>query len=45
MRTPKTRKTLEYTLLGASFLTAYGLWEFETNDVGLVEATRRVWKA
>lgn len=44
-RTPKTRKTLEYTLLGASFLTAYGLWEFETNDVGLVEATRRIWKA
>jgi succinate dehydrogenase (ubiquinone) membrane anchor subunit len=44
-RVPKTRVTLEWTLRVATLLTLIGLYEFETNDVGLAEGIKRVWKA
>ena len=44
-RVPKTRKAAEWALLGSSLLVAYSLYEFETNDVGLTEGVRRIWKA
>jgi len=42
---PKTRASLEWTLRIATLLTLIGLYEFETNDVGLTEGIKRVWKA
>lgn len=42
---PKTRSALEWLLRIMSVVTAVGLYEFETNDVGLTEAVRRIWTA
>ncbi|KAI1850902.1 hypothetical protein JX265_007227 [Neoarthrinium moseri] len=44
-RYPKARKSLMWALNGATVLVAIGLYEFETNDVGVTEAIKRVWKA
>lgn len=44
-RLPKTRKAFEWLLKGATVLVGVGLYEFETNDVGLTEAVKRVWTA
>lgn len=44
-RVPKTRTALEWVLRLTSLATIIGLYEFETNDVGLTEAVKRVWKA
>ncbi|KAJ1567044.1 membrane anchor subunit of succinate dehydrogenase, Sdh4, partial [Nowakowskiella sp. JEL0078] len=33
-------KILVYTLTG---LTIYGLYEFNTNDIGITEFTKRIW--
>jgi len=44
-RVPKTRKTLEWVLKGATILVGVGLYEFETNDVGVTEAVKRIWTA
>lgn len=44
-RVPKTRTLLNWLLRGFTLTTALGLYEFETNDVGLTEGIRRVWKA
>jgi succinate dehydrogenase (ubiquinone) membrane anchor subunit len=44
-RVPKTRVALEWTLRIATLATLVGLYEFETNDVGLTEGIKRVWKA
>ena len=44
-RVPKTHKAMMWVLRGATIATAVGLYEFETNDVGLTEAVSRVWKA
>lgn len=43
-RVPKTRTALEWALRFATLGTLIGLYEFETNDVGLVEGVKRVWK-
>lgn len=44
-RFPKARKFSMWALNAATVLVGIGLYEFETNDVGLTEAVKRVWKA
>jgi succinate dehydrogenase (ubiquinone) membrane anchor subunit len=34
-----------WILKGTTVLVLVGLYEFETNDVGITEAVKRVWKA
>ncbi|KAI2604037.1 CybS-domain-containing protein [Hypoxylon fragiforme] len=42
---PKSRKASMWLLNSATILVGIGLYEFETNDVGLTEAVKRIWKA
>ncbi|KYK56750.1 succinate dehydrogenase cytochrome b small subunit [Drechmeria coniospora] len=42
---PGLRKTTWWMLNAATVLVGVGLYEFETNDVGVTEAIKRVWKA
>ncbi|KAI1074885.1 CybS-domain-containing protein [Whalleya microplaca] len=42
---PKSRKAAMWALNVATALVGIGLYEFETNDVGVTEAVKRVWKA
>jgi hypothetical protein len=44
-RLPKTRKFMWWVLRAATLSVAVGLYEFETNDVGVTEAIKRIWKA
>lgn len=44
-RLPRARKAFTWGLNAATALVAIGLYEFETNDVGVVEAVKRIWKA
>ncbi|TID26700.1 Fumarate reductase respiratory complex transmembrane subunit [Venturia nashicola] len=44
-RVPKVRAALNWTLRIATVLVGVGLYEFETNDVGVTEAIKRIWKA
>ncbi|PSK51882.1 succinate dehydrogenase [ubiquinone] cytochrome b small subunit [Elsinoe australis] len=44
-RLPKTRKLFWYGLNLATVVVGIGFYEFETNDVGLVEGVKRVWTA
>ena len=44
-RLPKTRALFWWGLRGATLTVAVGLYEFETNDVGLTEAVKRIWMA
>lgn len=44
-RYPGLRKFTMWTLNAATVLVAIGLYEFETNDVGVTETIKRVWKA
>jgi succinate dehydrogenase (ubiquinone) membrane anchor subunit len=44
-RLPKTRKAFNWALKLATVVVGVGLYEFETNDVGLTEAIKRIWKA
>ncbi|KAE8451146.1 hypothetical protein EG329_004818 [Mollisiaceae sp. DMI_Dod_QoI] len=44
-RLPKTRLVFWWGLRAATVLVGVGLYEFETNDVGLTEAIKRIWKA
>ncbi len=44
-RYPKTKALFWWGLRGATLLVAVGLYEFETNDVGLTEAIKRIWTA
>ncbi|KAK8075837.1 CybS-domain-containing protein [Apiospora hydei] len=44
-RYPKSRKAAMWLLNLATVTVGIGLYEFETNDVGLTEAIKRVWKA
>jgi succinate dehydrogenase (ubiquinone) membrane anchor subunit len=36
---PKLKKAASWALNGATVLVLYGLYEFETNDVGITEGT------
>ncbi|KKF92899.1 Succinate dehydrogenase [ubiquinone] cytochrome b small subunit mitochondrial [Ceratocystis platani] len=42
---PKSRKAADWGLVAATLLVGAGLYEFETNDVGVTETIKRVWKA
>lgn len=42
---PMLRKFCMWALNVATILAGIGLYEFETTDVGIVEATKRLWKA
>jgi len=44
-RLPKTRAFMKWGLRVATLTVAVGLYEFETNDVGVTEAIKRIWKA
>ena len=44
-RVPKTRKFSMWALNAATILAGIGFYEFETNDVGLTEAVKRIWQA
>ena len=42
---PKTRVLFWWALRAATLLAGVGFYEFETNDVGLTEAIKRIWTA
>lgn len=42
---PTLRKTFDWVLNIATLLVGWGFYEFETNDVGLTEAIKRIWHA
>ncbi|KAI5854603.1 CybS-domain-containing protein [Tricharina praecox] len=42
---PKSLKTAKWTLNAATVLVLYGLYEFETNDVGITEGVKKIWTA
>ncbi|KAK4555876.1 membrane anchor subunit of succinate dehydrogenase, Sdh4 [Recurvomyces mirabilis] len=44
-RVPFWRKLFDYGNMLAVFVVGWGWYEFETNDVGLTEGLKRVWKA
>lgn len=44
-RVPKTRAACMWLLRIATVATGVALYEFETNDVGITEAVKRVWTA
>ena len=44
-RVPKTRMAADWGLKALTLLVGVGLYEFETNDVGVTEAIKRIWKA
>lgn len=44
-RLPKIRALFWWGLRAATLTVAVGLYEFETNDVGLTEAVKRIWIA
>lgn len=44
-RVPGLRKVCDYLNVLALFFVGYGFYEFETNDVGLTEAIKKIWRA
>ncbi len=44
-RFPRSRKLFWWGLNAATLLVGVGLYEFETNDVGVTEAIKRLWQA
>ena len=44
-RVPKTRKIADWANVLMVFVVGWGYYEFETNDVGLTEGIKRIWKA
>ena len=44
-RLPRIRKLFWWGLNLATVVVGVGLYEFETNDVGVTEAVKRIWKA
>ncbi|MCJ1360657.1 MAG: membrane anchor subunit of succinate dehydrogenase, Sdh4 [Icmadophila ericetorum] len=44
-RVPKFRAFCNWLLRAATLGVAVGLYEFETNDVGVTEAIKRIWSA
>ncbi|CAK1356976.1 Succinate dehydrogenase [ubiquinone] cytochrome b small subunit, mitochondrial [Cercospora beticola] len=44
-RVPKTRKIFDWLNVLMVFVVGWGYYEFETNDVGLTEGIKRIWKA
>nr|POE79867.1 succinate dehydrogenase [ubiquinone] cytochrome b small subunit, mitochondrial [Quercus suber]POF05258.1 succinate dehydrogenase [ubiquinone] cytochrome b small subunit, mitochondrial [Quercus suber] len=44
-RVPTIRKLADWANFLMVFLVGWGFYEFETNDVGLTEGVKRIWKA
>ncbi|KAF2716913.1 succinate dehydrogenase-like protein [Polychaeton citri CBS 116435] len=44
-RVPTIRKLFNWALNLAFVVVGWGFYEFETNDVGLTEGVKRIWKA
>jgi succinate dehydrogenase (ubiquinone) membrane anchor subunit len=44
-RVPKTRATAWWTLRLATVAVGVGLYEFETNDIGVTAAIKKIWSA
>ncbi|TVY90922.1 Succinate dehydrogenase [ubiquinone] cytochrome b small subunit, mitochondrial [Lachnellula willkommii] len=44
-RLPNSRKAFDWGLKLATVVVGVGLYEFETNDVGLTEGIKRIWTA
>ena len=44
-RVPKSRALFMWGLNAGTLLVGIGLYEFETNDVGVTEAIKRIWNA
>ncbi|KAH6853532.1 CybS-domain-containing protein [Chaetomium sp. MPI-CAGE-AT-0009] len=44
-RTPRTRKAFMWGLNAATAVVGLALYEFETTDVGITEAIKRIWTA
>ena len=44
-RVPRSRRLFEWGNVLAVFVVGWGYYEFETNDVGLTQAIKRIWKA
>ena len=44
-RVPKVRAAANWALRAATVLLGVALYSFETNDVGVTEAVRQLWKA
>ena len=44
-RLPKTRVVFNWGLKAATLVVGVGLYEFETNDVGLTEGIKTIWTA
>jgi len=44
-RVPKIRALFDWALRLATVLVGIGFYEFETNDVGITEAVKRIWKS
>jgi len=42
---PRTKQIFDWGLRLATLTVAVGLYEFETNDVGVTEALKRIWTA
>ncbi len=42
---PGIRRAFDYLLILATLVVGAGLYEFETNDVGVTEAIKRIWRA
>jgi len=42
---PKSSMAAKWSLNAATVLVLYGLYEFETNDVGITEGVKKIWKA
>lgn len=42
---PTARKLFEWLQRLATLVVGIGFYEFETNDVGLTEGVKRIWKA
>lgn len=42
---PTARKLFDWALRLATLVVGIGFYEFETNDVGLTEGVKRIWKA
>ncbi|KAH6900392.1 CybS-domain-containing protein [Thelonectria olida] len=44
-KVPNLRRFFDWVLNIATVLVGVGLYEFETNDVGITEGVKRLWKA
>lgn len=44
-RLPRVRRLFWWGLRAATVLVGVGLYQFETNDIGVTEAVKKMWEA